>query len=135
MTPVTRDYLRNRFAGLWQPGMILAIVATASLTGCGGASAFDKGDYAYAPGRGWYVLAALLSSVKPGGRTGQGRASSDHAHVKQHPRICEPQKSECRVGGAIVDEYLRRVAQSRPLTVRKNQSMNTANARARRSLS
>lgn len=48
MTPVTRDCLRNRFAGLWLPGMILAIVATISLTGCGGASALDKGDYAYA---------------------------------------------------------------------------------------
>ena len=46
--PVTRDYLGNRFAGLWLPGMILAIVATVSLTGCGGASALDKGNYAYA---------------------------------------------------------------------------------------
>ena len=48
MTPVTRDYLSNRFASVWLPGMILAIVATVSLTGCGGASALVKGDYAYA---------------------------------------------------------------------------------------
>ena len=48
MKPVTRGYLSNRFAGLWLPGMIIAIVATVSLTGCGGASALDKGGYAYA---------------------------------------------------------------------------------------
>lgn len=76
MTPVTRDYLRNRFAGLWQPGMILAIVATASLTGCGGASAFDKGDYAYAPGLVCPRGAVVVCEARWEDRTGQSQLGS-----------------------------------------------------------